>query len=104
MVWILRKFLIMHQVTIQIITSIFGEYELKRVWLKTLNLALIGRQPKVIIFCAFPLVFFRINTLSKNDIMKGTRMRNPVNKHQKAQMSFSKPFSPHDIFIIIFMP
>ena len=32
--------------------------------------------------------------------MKGTRARNPVNKHQKAQMSFSKPFSPHHIFII----
>ena len=30
--------------------------------------------------------------MSKNDIMKGARTRNPVNKHQKAQMSFSKPF------------
>ena len=38
--------------------------------------------------------------MSKNDIMKGARTRNPVNKHQKAQMSFSKPFSPHHIFII----
>ena len=27
-----------------------------------------------------------------NYIMKGARVRNPVNKHQKAQMSFSKPF------------
>ena len=27
--------------------------------------------------------------------MKGEQARNPVNKHQKAQMSFSKPFSPH---------
>ena len=54
-------------------------------------------------FCVFPLVFFRINTLSKNHIMKGARARNPVNKHQKAQMSFSKPFSPHHIFIM-FMP
>ena len=35
-------------------------------------------------FCVFPLVFLRINTLSKNDIMKGARTRNPVNKHQKA--------------------
>ena len=25
--------------------------------------------------------FFRINTLSKNDIMKGAHVRNPVNKH-----------------------
>ena len=36
--------------------------------------------------------------------MKGARARDPVNKHQKAQMSFSKPFSPHHIFIIFFMP
>ena len=53
MVWILRKFLIMHQVFIQNNCIIFGEYELKRVWLKTINLALIGRQPKVIIFVFF---------------------------------------------------
>ena len=48
-------------------------------------------------FCVFPLVFLRINTLLKNDIMKGARTRNPVNKHQKPQMSFSKPFSPYHI-------
>ena len=57
------------------------------------------------IFCVFPLSFFdRINILSKNYIMKGASTRNPVNKHQKAQLSFSKPFSPHHVFIIIFMP
>ena len=32
-------------------------------------------------FCVFPLVFCRINTLSKNYIIKGSRARNPVNKH-----------------------
>ena len=36
--------------------------------------------------------------------MKGARIRDPVNKHQKAQMSFSKLFSSHHIFIIFFMP
>ena len=54
-------------------------------------------------FCVFPLVFLRINTLAKNYILKGARTRNLVNKHQKAQISFSEPFSPHHIFII-FMP
>ena len=43
----------MHQVFIQNNRIVFGEYELKRVWLKTINLALIGRQPKVIIFVFF---------------------------------------------------
>ena len=55
-------------------------------------------------FCVFLLVFFRTKTSSKNYIMKGARATDPVNKHQKAQMSFSKPFSPHHIFIIFFMP
>ena len=44
------------------------------------------------------LVFFIIKTSSKNYIMRGTHARNPVNKPKKAQMSFSKPFSPHQIF------
>ena len=34
--------------------------------------------------------------------MRGTRARNPVNKHQKAQMSFSKPFSPHHILLFFY--
>ena len=53
-------------------------------------------------FCVF-LLFILNKTSSKNYIMKGERARDPVKKHLKAQMSFSKPFSPHHIFIIFFM-
>ena len=48
-------------------------------------------------FCVFAFSFFRIKTLSKNYIIRGACARNLVNKHQKAQMSFSKPFSSHHI-------
>ena len=54
-------------------------------------------------FYVFLLVFFKIKTSLKNYIMKGARARDPMNKHQKAQMNFSKPFSPHHILIIFFM-
>ena len=104
MVWILRKFLIMHQVFIQ-----NNDINLWRIWAQMslaedVKLSGYWEAAQSYPFCVFPLVFcFRINTLSKNHIMKGARARNPMNKHQKAQMSFSKPFSPHNIFII-FMP
>ena len=39
-------------------------------------------------FCVFLFSFFIIKTLLMNYIMKCTCPRNPVNKHQKAQMSF----------------
>ena len=104
MVWILRNFLIMHQVFIQNNRIIFGEYELKRVWLKTINLRLLWGSPKLSFLCFSFSFFLRINTLAKNYIMKGAHAREiPWTSIKKPKWVFLNPFLL-TTFIIIFMP
>ena len=44
------------------------------------------------LFLCFCFKFFHNKMSSKNYIMRGASEKNPVNKHQKSKISFSKAF------------
>ena len=67
------------------------------VWLKMLNLALLGGTPKLSYLFSF-LLFFNFYRYRRTTLGKGAPARNPANEHQ-GLMSFSNLLSSHHIFI-----
>ena len=72
------------------------------VWLKTLNLALLGGTPRLAYLLVF-FVFQFFRYLRWTTLGKGAHARNPANKHHNL-MCFSNPYFPHHIFVSFFMP